>query len=260
MLTAYDYPLAKIMDESGVDIILVGDSLANVVLGLESTKEVGMDVMIHHAKAVNRAVKNAMLVGDMPYDAYQTDKHEAVKNAQRFVTEAGCDAVKIEWFDQCLDVAQKIIASGIPVMGHVGLTPQSVESPDGFKVQGQEANAALTILRRAKEIQKVGCFSIVLECIPSQLADLITKNLLIPTIGIGAGCACDGQVLVTNDLLGLHQHHQPKFVKPFVPLSDYILQGVKKYLEEVQAGIFPDKAHSYFMKPEEWEKLNKWKD
>ena len=175
MLTAYDYPMAAIIDQAGVDIILVGDSLANVVLGLKSTREVGMDEMLHHAKAARRAVKKAMLVGDMPYDAYQENVGACVDHAKRFIEEAGCDAVKVEWFDQCVDVTKKIVASGIAVMGHVGLTPQTADRSGGFKVRGKDSASAKEIIRNAKDLQSAGCFSIVLECIPSQIAEIITK-------------------------------------------------------------------------------------
>jgi len=225
MLTAYDYAMANYIDQADVDIILVGDSLANVVLGLESTQDVGMTEMIHHAKAVNRAVRQAMLVGDMPYESYQIDMTQSVKNAQRFVDEAGCNAVKLEWFDHCLDVAQSIIQAGIPVMGHVGLTPQTAQDLGGFKVQGKDASSAKKIIKNAVALEQRGCFSIVLECIPAPIASLITEKLSIPTIGIGAGPSCDGQVLVTNDLLGLFDRFHPKFVKQYVNLGESIMQG-----------------------------------
>ena len=177
MLTAYDYPLASLVDAAGVDMILVGDSLANVVLGLDSTKEVGMVEMIHHAKAANRAVNQALLIGDMPFESYQSDSDKAVDNAKRFIQEAGCNAVKLEWFDQCLEVTQKIVQAGIPVMGHVGLTPQTAEQLGGFKVQGKDADSACRIIQHAKELEENGCFSIVLECIPTPIAEIITKEI-----------------------------------------------------------------------------------
>ena len=192
VLTAYDYPLASLIDRCTVDIILVGDSLANVILGLDSTTQVGMAEMLHHTKAVRRAVKRALLVGDMPFGSYQQDPAKAVANAKRFVEEAGCDAVKLEWFGRCLEVAGNIVKAGIPVMGHVGLTPQTAEQFGGFKVQGKDAVSARKILENALALEKKGCFSIVLECIPAPLAAMITKQLLIPTIGIGAGKDCDG--------------------------------------------------------------------
>ncbi|MCK4881623.1 MAG: 3-methyl-2-oxobutanoate hydroxymethyltransferase [Candidatus Omnitrophica bacterium] len=251
MLTAYDYPLASLVDAAGVDMILVGDSLANVVLGLESTTEVGMVEMIHHAKAVNRAVNQALLIGDMPFESYQADSDGAVDNARRFIDEAGCNAVKLEWFDQCLEVAEKIVKAGIPVMGHVGLTPQTAEQLGGFKVQGKDADSARKIIEYAKALQERGVFSIVLECIPSQIAAIITEQLTIPTIGIGAGEHCDGQVLVTHDLLGLFDRFKPKFVKQYMDLSASSLEGIKHFCKEVEEGAFPDRLHSYSMNPEE---------
>ena len=251
MLTAYDYSLASLVDAAGVDIILVGDSLANVVLGLESTTEVGMTEMIHHAKAVNRAVTSALLIGDMPFDSYQSDSNKAVDNAKRFIQEAGCNAVKLEWFDQCLEVAEKIADAGIPVMGHVGLTPQTAEKLGGFKVQGKDAESAQKIIKHAKDLQEKGCFSIVLECIPTQIAEMITQELSIPTIGIGAGPHCDGQVLVTHDILGLFDRFKPKFVKQYTNLGTSIIEGVQHFCKEVEEGKFPDALHSYSMNEQE---------
>ena len=251
MLTAYDYSLASLVDAAGVDIILVGDSLANVVLGLESTTEVGMTEMIHHAKAVNRAVTSALLIGDMPFDSYQSDSNKAVDNAKRFIQEAGCNAVKLEWFDQCLEVAEKIADAGIPVMGHVGLTPQTAEKLGGFKVQGKDAESAQKIIEHAKDLQEKGCFSIVLECIPTQIAEMITQELSIPTIGIGAGPHCDGQVLVTHDILGLFDRFKPKFVKQYTNLGTSIIEGVQHFYKEVEEGKFPDALHSYSMNEQE---------
>jgi len=245
MLTAYDYPLASLVDEAGIDIILVGDSLANVVLGLDSTTEIGMAEMIHHCKAVNRATKRALLVGDMPFESYQKDTGLAVENARRFIDEAGCNAIKLEWFDQCLEVAEQIVKAGIAVMGHVGLTPQTAEQLGGFKVQGKDADSARKIIDRAKALEERGCFSIVLECIPKQIAQIITKELNIPTIGIGAGVNCDGQVLVTHDLLGLVSRHKPKFIKNYVNLNEGILTGIKEFKKEVDEGRFPGPEHSY---------------
>lgn len=255
MLSAYDYPFASLIDGAGVDIVLVGDSLANVVLGLESTREVGIEEMLHHARAVNRAVKNAMVVGDMPFDSYQSRPQDAVQNAKRFVEEAGCQAVKLEWFEKCLEVTEKIVRSGIPVMGHVGLTPQSADRQGGFKVQGKDAEAAQKLIGQAKDLQKRGCFSVVLECIPDQIAQIITAELSIPTIGIGAGVHCDGQVLVLHDLLGLFSKYNPKFVKQYVNLSPLIVQAVQQYVKEVKEGKFPDEEHSFKMKEEEIEKV-----
>ena len=255
MLTAYDYPMGQLLDKAGVDIILVGDSLANVVLGLESTTEVGMDEMLHHAKAVRRGVTHSFLIGDMPYSAYQPAPDEAVVNAKRFIDEAGCDAVKLEWFEGCLSVAKNIIAAGIPVMGHVGLTPQTAEQLGGFKVQGKTTEKAEQIIEQAKALQRVGCFSIVLECIPDKIAETMSAQIKIPTIGIGAGPCCDGQVLVTHDLLGLFERFQPKFAKQYVNLSEAIVKGVQNYCHEVKEGQFPDAEHSYQMNSKEWDKM-----
>lgn len=255
MLTAYDYPLASVIDRAGVDMILVGDSLANVVLGLKSTTEVGMAEMLHHAKAVTRAVKGALVVGDMPYDSYQVNPADSVKNAERFIQEAKCDAVKLEWFAQCLEVTAQIIKAGIAVMGHIGLTPQTADKLGGFRVQGKDAEAAQRLIKQAQDLEKLGCFAIVLECVPDKIAALITAKLKIPTIGIGAGVSCDGQVLVTHDMLGLFERFTPKFVKKYVNLSEQILSAVKAYKQEVEEGKFPAKEHTFSIKDDELEKL-----
>ncbi len=245
MLTAYDFVTASVVDESGMDMVLVGDSLANVVLGLASTREVGMDEMIHHAKAVRRGVKNALLIGDMPYSAYQVDPSQAVANARRFQEESGCAAVKIEWFEQAIAVTKDIIAGGVPVIGHVGLTPQTADLLGGFKVQGKDQSSARHILDQAKRLEKAGCFAIVLECIPAVLAKEITGALSIPTIGIGAGVYCDGQVLVTHDLLGLTSGHRPKFIKTYADLRTQMKLSVGQFKADVERGVFPDDQQSY---------------
>lgn len=260
MLTAYDYPLAYLMDKSGIDMILVGDSVANVVLGLESTTQVGMPEMLHHAKAVSRAVKHALIVGDMPYSSYQINPEESVKNARKFIEEAKCAAVKLEWFDRCLDVTGKILQAGIPVMGHIGLTPQTADKLGGFKVQGKDAQAAQRLIEQAASLEKTGCFSIVLECVPDKIAEIITKKLKIPTIGIGAGNACDGQVLVTHDLLGLFDRYKPKFVKQYVNLSEPIQKAFAQYIKEVKEGSFPAPEHSFSIKEEELKKMKPHSD
>ncbi|MFH1339361.1 MAG: 3-methyl-2-oxobutanoate hydroxymethyltransferase [Candidatus Omnitrophota bacterium] len=256
MLTAYDFPLASLIDRAGIDMILVGDSVANVVLGLESTTQVGMAEMIHHSKAVARAVKSALLIGDMPYESYQVNPGESVKNARRFIEEAGCDAVKLEWFDKCLEVTEAIIKAGIKVMGHIGLTPQTADKLGGFKVQGRDAEAAQRIIKQAQDLERLGCFSIVLECVPDKIAEIITDKLNIPTIGIGAGIHCDGQVLVTHDLLGLFERFKPKFVKQYVNLSSQIQKAIEDYKKEVIEGKFPAKEHSFTIKEEELRKLD----
>jgi len=254
MLTAYDYPFATITDRAGIDIILVGDSLANVVLGLESTTQVGMKEMLHHSQAVCRGVKNALVVGDMPYESYQVNPDDAVKNAQKFI-DIGCGAVKLEWFDRCLEVTEKIIKADIPVMGHIGLTPQTADKLGGFKVQGKDAEAARRLIEQAEQLEKLGCFVVILECVPDKIAGMVTQKLKIPTIGIGAGAECDGQVLVLHDMLGLFDRYKPKFVKQYINLSPMIQKAMEEYKEEVIAGKFPAKEHSFSIKKEELEKL-----
>lgn len=255
MLTAYDYPLAALIDRAGIDIILVGDSLANVVLGLESTTQVGMREMLHHSKAVTRAVKRALVVGDMPYESYQVNPQESVKNAKAFIDEAKCGAVKLEWFDKCLEVTKKIAGAGIAVMGHIGLTPQTADKLGGFKVQGRDAETAKRLIEQALELEKSGCFSVVLECVPEKIAQLITEKLKIPAIGIGAGANCDGQVLVTHDLLGLYERFTPKFVKKFTDLSPLISRAIEDYKNEVYRGEFPAPQHTFSIKEEEFKKI-----
>ncbi len=255
MLTAYDYPLASLVDKAGIDMILVGDSVANVVLGLDSTTKVGMQEMLHHAKAVTRAVKHALVIGDMPYDSYQVNPEESVKNAKRFIEEANCDAVKLEWFDRCPEVTEEIIQAGISVMGHIGLTPQTADKLGGFKVQGKDAQAASRLIEQAAELENLGCFSVVLECVPDKIAELITRKLKIPTIGIGAGIHCDGQVLVTHDLLGLFERFTPKFVKKYINLSALIAKAIEEFKFEVMQGRFPAPEHSFTIKEEELKKL-----
>lgn len=254
MLTAYDYPTARIVDDAGIDAILVGDSLGMVVLGYESTVPVTMDDMIHHTKAARRGTKTALLIGDMPFKSYENPS-DAVRNAKRFIDEAGCGAVKLEGGSDVVGVTEAIVEAGIPVMGHLGLTPQSADKLGGFKVQGKDAGAARKIIDDALKLQDAGCFAIVLECIPDTLAGLITERLDIPTIGIGAGPDCDGQVLVINDMLGLFDRFIPKFVKQYVKLSASISDAVKRYKEEVERGIFPSAEHSFKMKDEELSKL-----
>jgi len=255
MLTAYDYPLAYLVDKAGIDMILVGDSLANVVLGLDSTTKVGMTEMLHHAKAVTRAVKSALVVGDMPYDSYQVNPEESVKNARRFIDEANCDCVKLEWFERCLEVTRDIITAGIPVMGHIGLTPQTADKLGGFKVQGKDAETAKRLIEQAAALEKLGCFAIVLECVPDKISELITKKLKIPTIGIGAGVHCDGQVLVIHDALGLFERYTPKFVKKYIDLSPIILEALKSYKAEVISEKFPQPEHTFTIKEEELKKI-----
>jgi 3-methyl-2-oxobutanoate hydroxymethyltransferase len=249
MLTAYDAPMAAAIDAAGLD------SVANVVLGLASTKEVTMDQMIYYAAAARRGVKQALLVGDMPFVAYQVDTSLAVFNARRFVDEAGCDAVKIEWFDHVAPVVTDVLEAGIPVMGHIGLTPQTADKLGGFKVQGQDAEAARRLIEQAKEMEAWGCFSVLLECVPDRVAEVITRILKVPTIGIGAGPYCDGQVLVTHDMLGLTGRSLPRFVKRYALLNDDMIQAFQAFRQEVEEGVFPAKEHSYGIKTEELNKL-----
>lgn len=255
MLTAYDYPIAKLVDESGVDLVLIGDSLGMVVLGYETTAPVTMDEMIHHAKAARRGVSRALLIGDMPFLAIRGSSAEAARHAARFVQEAGCDGVKIEWRQGIEATAKAIIDVGIPVMGHVGLTPQTAASEGGFGMRGKDAESAARIITQAIALQEVGCFAMVLECIPDLVAQAITQRLTIPTIGIGSGPYCDGQVLVTYDLIGLFERLKPKFVKRYANVAETIRQATAAYVAEVRAGAFPGKEQTISMSPEEFAKL-----
>ncbi|MBT3336579.1 MAG: 3-methyl-2-oxobutanoate hydroxymethyltransferase [Anaerolineae bacterium] len=253
MLTAYDYPTALAMDQAGVDSILVGDSLGMVVLGYENTLPVTMEDMLHHSKAVSRGAKSALLIGDMPFMSYQLSPQEALRNAGRFLQEAGMDAVKLEGGKERLDTIRLIVSAGIPVMGHLGLTPQSVHQLGGFRAQGKLASAAQQILEDAHLLQNAGCFSIVLESIPAKLATYISEQLDIPTIGIGAGAGCDGQVLVTHDMLGLFERFTPRFVKKYADLHGDLQRAFGDYIVEVESREFPAKEHCVEMKEEEWE-------
>ena len=255
MLTAYDTPMAKLMDEAGVDIVLVGDSLGMVVLGYETTAPVTMDEMIHHAKAARRGVSRALLIGDMPFLSLRGSTTDAVQQAARFVQEAGCDGVKVEWKPGIEDVAKAIIDAGIPVMGHVGLTPQTAAGEGGFGVRGKDAASAERIIAQAVALQEVGCFAVVLECVPDLVAQEISRRLSVPTIGIGSGPFCDGQVLVTYDLVGLFERFTPKFVKRYAEVGGIIRTAAASYVREVKAGLFPDRQHTVTMNSEEFAKL-----
>ena len=257
MLTAYDYPIAKLVDESGVDLVLVGDSLGMVVLGYETTAPVTMEEMVHHAKAARRGVSRALLIGDMPFLSFRSSLEESVRNAGRFVQEAGCDAVKLEWKAGIEDVAKAIVDAGIPVIGHVGLTPQTASSEGGFGIRGKDAESAARIIAQAIALQEVGCFAMVLECIPDLVAQEITHRLRIPTIGIGSGPFCDGQVVVTYDLIGLFERFKPKFVRRYADLASAIRQATAAYVHDVQAGVFPAKEQTITMAPEEFAKLKR---
>ncbi len=245
MLTAYDYGTAAIMDEAGIDIILVGDSLGMVVLGYESTLPVTMEDMIHHTKAVCRGAKRAMVLGDMPFMSYQVSVEEAVRNAGRFLQEAGAHGVKLEGGREVAEVTRRIASAGIPVMAHLGLTPQSVHQLGGYKVQGKGDAAAKRIMEDARILEEAGAFAVVLECVPAPLAKEITDSLTISTIGIGGGVHCDGQVLVVNDMLGIFDRFTPKFVKKYANMNVQMKAAVTQYIDEVRAGQFPDDAHSF---------------
>ncbi|AEF93057.1 3-methyl-2-oxobutanoate hydroxymethyltransferase [Desulfotomaculum nigrificans CO-1-SRB] len=255
MLTAYDYPMATLVDASGIDAILVGDSLGNAVLGYDSTVPVTMDDMIHHLRAVSRGVKRSMVIGDMPFLSYHVSREESVRNAGRLMQEGLAQAVKLEGGREVVDTVKAITAAGIPVMGHLGLTPQSVHQLGGFKVQGKDREAAERLLTDAKLLEEAGAFAIVLECIPQQLAKVITESVSIPTIGIGAGVHCDGQVLVVNDLLGMFSNFTPKFVKKYANLKEQIVQACSSYREEVKNRVFPGPEHVFNMAEEELKKI-----
>jgi 3-methyl-2-oxobutanoate hydroxymethyltransferase len=255
MLTAYDYATSLALDQAGIDSILVGDSLGMVVLGYENTLPVTMEDMLHHCKAVSRGAKRALLVGDMPFMSYQVSVQKAVKNAGKFLQEAGMDAVKLEGGRERLDAVRAIVSTGIPVMGHLGLTPQSVHQLGGFRPQGKSALAGKRLLEDALLLQEAGCFSIVLESVPARLAELVSQRLQIPTIGIGAGAACDGQVLVTHDLLGLFERFTPKFVKKYAELRKETMQAFSAYIDEVSRGVFPSQEHTVEMPDDEWVSL-----
>lgn len=245
VLTAYDYGMASILDECDIDIILVGDSLGNVVLGYDTTLPVTMEDMLHHTKAVSRGAHKALIVADMPFLSYQISPEAALNNAGRFLKEADAQAVKLEGGREFADTVNKITASGIPVMAHLGLTPQSIHQLGGFKVQGKNEDAARRIVEDAVMLEEAGAFAVVLECIPERLAADITGSLSIPTIGIGAGVHCDGQVLVINDMLGIYEKFTPKFVKKYASLNIEIKKAVKNYIGEVKHGNFPDSDHSF---------------
>ncbi|MDI6820209.1 MAG: 3-methyl-2-oxobutanoate hydroxymethyltransferase [Candidatus Hodarchaeaceae archaeon] len=255
MLAAYDYPTARMIDEAAIEAILVGDSLGNVVLGHRDTLSVTMDEMIHHTKAVARGTKYALLVGDMPFLSYQASIEDAIRNAGRLVKEGQAEAVKVEGGRNVVDKVEAIIRAGIPVMGHLGLTPQWVHQFGGFKVRGKTETTARSIIEDAKVLEEAGVFSIVLECVPWQLAKMITESVSVPTIGIGAGPYCDGQVLVLHDLLGLSGQHIPKFVKRYTDMEGIVAKALANFREEVKSCKFPSIEHSYAMEDEELKKL-----
>ncbi|HBU45463.1 MAG TPA: 3-methyl-2-oxobutanoate hydroxymethyltransferase [Porphyromonadaceae bacterium] len=255
MLTAYDYSMAKIVDAAGIDSVLVGDSLGMVFQGNESTLPVTLDEIIYHTKAVVRGVKNALVVADMPFLSYHVSKEEAVRNAGRMIKEGGAEAVKMEGGTLFSETIKAVVDAQIPVMGHIGLTPQSVNAFGGFKVQGKDEQSAKRIWEDAKLLEEAGVFAITLECIPDKLAQLITKSLRIPTIGIGAGKSCDGQVLVINDMLGMFSDFVPRFVKQYAKLNTEITAAVQDYITEVREGDFPAGEHTFDMDADILEKL-----
>ncbi|MBL7202926.1 MAG: 3-methyl-2-oxobutanoate hydroxymethyltransferase [Desulfobacteraceae bacterium] len=255
MMTAYDYPTASLVDQAEIDTILVGDSLGMVVLGYESTVPVTMEEMLHHCKAVCRGAKQSFVIGDMPFMSYQVSVEKAVENAGRFIKDAGCESVKLEGGSEMAHVVKGIVDAGIPVCAHIGLTPQTATKLSGFKVQGKDAEGARELVNSAKDLEEAGAFMIVLECIPDQVASRITNELNIPTIGIGAGKYCDGQVLVYHDLVGLFERFTPKMVKQYINLAPQIREALIQYREEVEKGIFPGQEHSFTMKAEEADKI-----
>ena len=255
MLTAYDYSTAKLVDEAGIDGILVGDSLGMVCLGYEDTLSVTMEDMIHHSKAVARGAKNALVVTDMPFMSYQTSVYDAVYNAGRLMKEGRAQAVKLEGGKEFADHVRAIVNASIPVMGHIGLTPQSVNAFGGFKVQGKSEEAAKKLLEDALAIQEAGAFAITLECVPAKLSEYISSKLVIPTIGIGAGAGCDGQILVYQDMLGMFSDFKPKFVKEYSSIGNFMKEAFRKYSEEVKNGVFPAVEHSFKIDESVIEKL-----
>lgn len=255
MLTAYDYPGAMLVDEAGIDMILVGDSVAMTVLGYPDTVSITMEEMLHHCKAVARGAKRAFLVGDMPFMSYQVEPKEAVRNAGRFLKEAGMDAVKLEGGQEVIESVQAITRAGIPVMGHLGLTPQTATKLGGYKVQGNTSASARRLLEDSLRLQDAGCFSLVLEAVPAPVARLVSQKLDIPTVGIGAGVECDGQVLVFHDVLGLFDRFTPRFVKRYAELRQPMLAAFQAYRDEVESRSFPTPAHSFNIDEEEWRLL-----
>jgi 3-methyl-2-oxobutanoate hydroxymethyltransferase len=251
MITAYDFPTAQIVEEAGVDIVLVGDSAAMAVLGHDATTPVGMDEMIMLTQAVRRGLSTPLLVGDLPFGSYETSNEQAIGNAQRFVKEAGVDAVKLERGGPSVDRARAIIRAGIPVMGHVGLTPQTATALGGFKAQGRTAETAAKLAEDTLALQSVGCFAVVFEAIPAAVTDALMERVEVPIIGIGAGPSTDGQVLVVHDMLGMYQGHQPRFVRRYAEVREEMLKGVNAYTADVRARAFPDEEHSYSISPEE---------
>jgi 3-methyl-2-oxobutanoate hydroxymethyltransferase len=258
MVTAYDFPSAQAVEEAGVDVVLVGDTAAMVVLGYDATAPIRMDEMVTMASAVRRGVKTPLLIGDLPFGSYEASNELAVQSAQRFIKESGCDAVKLERGGASVDRARAIIRAGIPVMGHVGLTPQTASALGGFKTQGKTAAAAAKLAEDALSLQAVGCFAIVFEAVPAAVTEVIHEKLEIPVIGIGAGSATDGQVLVLHDLLGMHEGRAPKFVKRYAEVRRAMVDGLRSYAAEVRSGDFPGAEHIYSIEPGELTELKRY--
>ena len=255
MLTAYDYSTAKLMDNAGIEMLLVGDSLGNVILGYENTLSVTMEDMIHHTSAVARGVENAMVVADMPFMSYQTSVYDAVVNAGRLIKEGHAHAVKLEGGKSVCPQIRAITEASIPVVAHIGLTPQSVNAFGGFKVQGKDAENAERLIEEAKAVQEAGAFAVVMECVPAKLAEYITSQVSITTIGIGAGAGCDGQVLVYQDMLGMFSDYKPKFVKKFADVGSIMTQAFSDYIKEVKDGTFPAEEHTFGISDDVMKKL-----
>lgn len=245
MLTAYDAPMAALLDQCGIDMLLVGDSLGMVVLGLDSTVPVTMEQMLHHAAAVSRGTASALVIGDMPFGSYLVDVRDTVNNGVRFLKEAGCDGVKLEGGTAACAEVRALVQAGVPVMGHLGLTPQTAGQLGGFKVQGKSLEDGRKLLADARALEEAGAFALVLECVPGPLAEVVTRGIGIPTIGIGAGPHCDGQVLVTNDMFGLYEKFTPGFVKKYLDLAPQLKKAVAMYQEEMQTGVFPGLEHTF---------------
>lgn len=257
MVTAYDYPTGLLVDRAGIDMLLVGDSLAMVVLGLESTTPVTMEEMLHHCRAVARGAKRPLLVGDLPFLSYHCSIPQAIENAGRFLKEGNMDAVKLEGGKERAPVVRAIVEAGIPVFGHIGLTPQTTSQLGGFRVQGKSVEAAAGLIEDALALEEAGCFALILEAIPDRVATLITKRLRIPTIGIGAGPNCDGQVLVLHDMLGMFDRFTPKFVKKYASFFDMGVEALQAYIRDVESGAFPGPEHGYTMSDEVYDALLK---
>lgn len=255
MLTAYDYPTARLLDEAGVDVLLVGDSLGMVVLGYDSTVHVTLEEMIHHIKAVVRGAQRALVIGDLPFGSYNEDPSQAIRSATRLIKEGGCAAVKLEGGIEMAPTVRAVANAGIPVVGHVGLLPQTATKVGGFKVQGRTAEDALALFESGRALEKAGAFMIVIEAVPAPVGMLLSRSLTVPVIGIGAGAGCDGQVLVTLDMLGLQEALTPRYLKRYAHLASTVEDAVRRYVSEVKAGTFPAEEHTYSMDPQEEAKL-----